>query len=113
MFRTTSSDINDFMQIKGRQATDESSIGTYVVCGPFHGAFFGLNSNSPIDSGPGMLASFFFHNCLSKHEDVFLENSFSYFLEGLEPNSNYRNEGQRCNKKNPLTGSDKQPIGAT
>jgi hypothetical protein len=83
MVRPTESDINNFMQLKGRQTTNESSIGTYVVCGPFNGAFFGLNGNRPIDSGPGMLASFFFHNCLSKHEDVFGENSFSYFLEGL------------------------------
>jgi hypothetical protein len=76
MVRPTKSDINDFIQIKGRQATDESSIETYVVCGPFNGAFFGLNGNRPIDSGPGMLASFFFHNYLSKHEDVFWKISF-------------------------------------
>jgi hypothetical protein len=89
------------MQLKGRQATYESSIGTYVVCGPFNGAFFGLNGDRPIDSGPGMLASFLFHNCLSKHEDDFLKNFFFYFLEGLEADSNYRNVGRRCNKKSP------------
>jgi hypothetical protein len=49
------------MQLKGRQTTDEGSMGTYVVCSPFNSAFFGLDADRPIDFGSLMLATFFFH----------------------------------------------------
>jgi hypothetical protein len=70
------------MQFKGRQTTDEGAIGTYVVCSPFNGTFFGLNGDRPTDFGSLMLAA-----------DYFLKSFSRAFLEGLKLFSNYRNEG--------------------
>jgi hypothetical protein len=61
MLRATNNNINDLMQLKRRQTTDEGSIGTYVVCKPFNSAFFALNSDRPTDFSSLMLAALFLH----------------------------------------------------
>jgi hypothetical protein len=61
MVRATNRHINDFMQLKARQTTDEGSMGTYVVCSPFNSAFFGLNGDRPTDFASLILAALFSH----------------------------------------------------
>jgi hypothetical protein len=87
------------MQLKERQTTDEGSIGTYVVCSPFNGAFFGLNGDRPIDFGSLMLAAFLFHRYLLQRGAICRRFFSCTSSEGLELESDYRNEGRTCNKK--------------